>query len=84
MKGLDGYIQVLHKTRDELKARNAELHAVEESRRKLMSEKTSLAERLTRLERKNAEVRVLSLVIDFNNSIFSRSHETWSLAILQM
>ncbi|XP_022859794.1 kinesin-like protein KIN-14E [Olea europaea var. sylvestris] len=51
--------QVLHKTRDELKARNAELHAVEESRRKLMSEKTSLAERLTRLERKNAEIVVI-------------------------
>ncbi|XP_022859795.1 kinesin-like protein KIN-14E [Olea europaea var. sylvestris] len=51
--------QVLHKTRDELKACNAELHAVEESRRKLMSEKTSLAERLTRLERKNAEIVVI-------------------------
>lgn len=40
---------------DELKARSAELHAVEESKRKLQNEKTSLEERLSRIERKNAD-----------------------------
>ncbi|KAL2483112.1 Kinesin-like calmodulin-binding protein [Forsythia ovata] len=47
--------QVLRKSQDELKARSAELHAVEESKRKLTSEKASLQERITRLERKNAD-----------------------------
>ncbi|CAI9780861.1 unnamed protein product [Fraxinus pennsylvanica] len=47
--------QVLRKTQDELKALNAELHAVEESRRKLRSEKASLEERLARHERKNTD-----------------------------
>ncbi|KAK6154063.1 hypothetical protein DH2020_013702 [Rehmannia glutinosa] len=47
--------QVLRKTQDELKSRTAELHAVEESKRKIVNEKTSLEERLSRLERKNAD-----------------------------
>ncbi|KAL2247148.1 kinesin-like protein KIN-14I [Sesamum indicum] len=45
--------QVLRKTQDELKACSAQLHAVEESKRKLVNEKTSLEERLSRLERNN-------------------------------
>ncbi|CAA2968418.1 kinesin-like calmodulin-binding [Olea europaea subsp. europaea] len=47
--------EVLRKTQDELKARNAELQAAEESRRKLISEKATLEERLTRLERNNTD-----------------------------
>ncbi|GER47024.1 kinesin-like protein [Striga asiatica] len=44
--------QVLRKTQDELKARNAELLVVEESKRKIVNEKTLLEERLSRLEKK--------------------------------
>lgn len=47
--------QVLCKIQDDLKARTAELHDIEESNRKLASEKTSLEERLLRLQRKNAD-----------------------------
>ncbi|KAL8038155.1 hypothetical protein ABFX02_11G085900 [Erythranthe guttata] len=47
--------QVLRNIQDELKARTVELHAVEEAKRKLVNEKTSLEERLSRLERKNAD-----------------------------
>ncbi|KAK4384004.1 Kinesin-like protein KIN-14I [Sesamum angolense] len=47
--------QVLRKTQEELKACSAQLHAVEESKRKLVNEKTSLEERLSRLERNNTD-----------------------------
>ncbi|KAG8373568.1 hypothetical protein BUALT_Bualt11G0038000 [Buddleja alternifolia] len=47
--------QVLCKIQDELKARSAELQAAEASKRKLVNEKTSLEERLSRLERKNGD-----------------------------
>ncbi|KAL0462662.1 UNVERIFIED_CONTAM: Kinesin-like protein KIN-14E [Sesamum latifolium] len=47
--------QVLRKTQDELKACSAQLHAAEESKRKLVNEKTSLEERLSRLERNNTD-----------------------------
>ncbi|KZV26025.1 kinesin-like calmodulin-binding protein [Dorcoceras hygrometricum] len=47
--------EVLCKIQDELKLRTAELHAVEESKRKLVNEKFSLEERLSRLDRKNAD-----------------------------
>lgn len=47
--------QVLRKIQDDLKARTAELHDIEESNRKLASEKSSLEERLLRLQRKNAD-----------------------------
>ncbi|CAA0813431.1 Kinesin-like calmodulin-binding protein [Striga hermonthica] len=43
---------VLRKTQDELKARNAELLVVEESKRKIVNEKTLLEERFLRLEKK--------------------------------
>ncbi|KAK4490451.1 hypothetical protein RD792_001128 [Penstemon davidsonii] len=47
--------QVLRKIQDELKSRSAELHAVEETKRKLLNEKVSIEERLSRLERKNGD-----------------------------
>ncbi|KAL1566700.1 Kinesin-like protein KIN-14E [Salvia divinorum] len=47
--------QVLHKIQDELKARTAELHDAEETNRKLASERASLEEKLSRLQRKNAD-----------------------------
>lgn len=47
--------QVLCKIQDELKVRTAELHAVEESKRKLVNEKLSIEERLLRLDRKNSD-----------------------------
>ncbi|KAL8532214.1 hypothetical protein ACS0TY_008714 [Phlomoides rotata] len=47
--------QVLCKIQDELKARTAELHVLEESNRKHMNEKTSLVEKLSRLQRKSAD-----------------------------
>lgn len=51
--------QVLHKIQDDLKARTAELHDMEETNRKLVSERASLEEKLLRLQRKNAdEVRI--------------------------
>ncbi|PIN12565.1 Kinesin (KAR3 subfamily) [Handroanthus impetiginosus] len=52
---VDANNQVLRKIQDELKARNAELHVVEESKRKLVNEKTSLEERLSRLERNKTD-----------------------------
>lgn len=47
--------QVLRKIQDDLKARTAELHDIEESNRKLVNEKTSLEEKLSRLQKKNAD-----------------------------
>ncbi|KAL3845048.1 hypothetical protein ACJIZ3_002451 [Penstemon smallii] len=47
--------QVLRKIQDELKSRSAELHAVEETKRKLLNEKVSIEEKLSRLERKNVD-----------------------------
>ncbi|KAH6799336.1 kinesin-like calmodulin-binding protein [Perilla frutescens var. frutescens] len=47
--------QVLLKIQDDLKARTAELHDMEESNRKLASEKKSIEERISRLQRKNAD-----------------------------
>lgn len=49
----------MRKIQDDLKARTAELHDIEESNRKLANEKTSLEEKLSRLQKKNAdEVRI--------------------------
>ncbi|KAL2531193.1 Kinesin-like calmodulin-binding protein [Abeliophyllum distichum] len=70
--------QVLRKTQDELKARSAELHAVEESKRKLTSEKASLQERITRLERKNAdEIAVIE-------GSFEKERKALKLRILEL
>ncbi|KAL2531195.1 Kinesin-like calmodulin-binding protein [Abeliophyllum distichum] len=69
---------VLGKTQDELKARSAELHAVEEPKRKLTSEKASLQERITRLERKNAdEIAVIE-------GSFEKERKALKLRILEL
>ncbi|KAG6401110.1 hypothetical protein SASPL_137955 [Salvia splendens] len=47
--------QVLHKVQDDLKARTSELHDAEETNKKLASERASLEEKLSRLQRKNAD-----------------------------
>ncbi|XP_057809328.1 kinesin-like protein KIN-14E [Salvia miltiorrhiza] len=47
--------QVLRKIHDDLKARTAELHDIEETNRKLASERASLEEKLLRLQKKNAD-----------------------------
>lgn len=47
--------QVLHKIQDELKMRNSELHAAEETKKRLVSEKSLLEERISRLEKKKFE-----------------------------
>ncbi|KAL2531196.1 Kinesin-like calmodulin-binding protein [Abeliophyllum distichum] len=63
---------------DELKARSAELHAVEEPKRKLTSEKASLQERITRLERKNAdEIAVIE-------GSFEKERKALKLRILEL
>lgn len=59
--------QVLLKIQDELKAKCAELHAVEESKRKLMNEKTSLEERISRVERKKSDEARIILI--FKNDL---------------
>ncbi|KAL2531197.1 Kinesin-like calmodulin-binding protein [Abeliophyllum distichum] len=81
-KDVDCYVslnnQVLRKTQDELKARSAELHAVEEPKRKLTSEKASLQERITRLERKNAdEIAVIE-------GSFEKERKALKLRILEL
>ncbi|CAI9110386.1 OLC1v1010396C1 [Oldenlandia corymbosa var. corymbosa] len=47
--------QILNKIQDELKARTLELHAAEESKRKLLAEKVSLEERISTLEKKKMD-----------------------------
>nr|GLL19033.1 kinesin-like protein KIN-14E isoform X1 [Ipomoea trifida] len=47
--------QVLRKIQDELKARLMELHAAEETKRKLLNEKVSLEEKISRLEKKKSD-----------------------------
>ncbi|KAI3798704.1 hypothetical protein L1987_33982 [Smallanthus sonchifolius] len=52
--------QVLHKIQDELRTRSSELHAAEESKKKLYNEKILLEERISRLEKKKVdEIRLL-------------------------
>ncbi|GAV64881.1 Kinesin domain-containing protein/FERM_M domain-containing protein/MyTH4 domain-containing protein/FERM_N domain-containing protein [Cephalotus follicularis] len=51
--------QVLQKLQDELKLRNAELHAAQEIANKILNEKASLEQRISRLEKKKAEVEIL-------------------------
>ncbi|KAI3462271.1 hypothetical protein Pfo_018934 [Paulownia fortunei] len=70
--------QVLRKIQDELKARSAELHAVEESKRKLVNEKTSLEERLSRLERNNADE------IAFIEGNFEQERKTMKLRVSEL
>ncbi|XP_042014112.1 kinesin-like protein KIN-14I [Salvia splendens] len=52
--------QVLHKVQDDLKARTSELHDAEETNKKLASERASLEEKLSRLQRKNADEIAIS------------------------
>ncbi|KAA8532112.1 hypothetical protein F0562_006746 [Nyssa sinensis] len=53
--------QVMNKIQDELKVRNAELHAAEETTKRLVNEKLLLEERLLRLEKKKSdEVEILA------------------------
>lgn len=47
--------QILNKIQDELKARTLELHVAEESKRKLLTEKVLLEERISRLEKKKID-----------------------------
>uniref|UniRef100_A0A5B7AQB9 Kinesin-like calmodulin-binding protein n=1 Tax=Davidia involucrata TaxID=16924 RepID=A0A5B7AQB9_DAVIN len=47
--------QVLNKIQDELKVRNAELHAAEETTKRLVNEKLLLEERVLRLEKKKSD-----------------------------
>nr|GMC65960.1 kinesin-like calmodulin-binding protein [Ipomoea batatas] len=54
--------QVLRKIQDELKARLMELHAAEETKRKLLNEKVSLEEKISRLEKKKSD-EVLSISV---------------------
>lgn len=52
--------QVLQKIQDELRMRSSELHAAEETKKKLYNEKMLLEERISRLEKKKAdEIRLL-------------------------
>ncbi|XP_071735356.1 kinesin-like protein KIN-14E isoform X1 [Rutidosis leptorrhynchoides] len=52
--------QVLQKIQDELRMRNSELHAAEETKKKLYNEKVLLEEKISRLEKKKGdEVRLL-------------------------
>lgn len=46
---------MLNKIQDELNTRNLELQTAEETKRKLLSEKLSLEERISRLERKKID-----------------------------
>lgn len=52
---------MLNKIQDELKARNMELQAAEEAKRKILGEKLSLEERISRLEKKKGD-EVLLLI----------------------
>ncbi|GFP91293.1 kinesin-like calmodulin-binding protein [Phtheirospermum japonicum] len=70
--------QVLRKTQDELKARSAELHVLEESKRKIANEKTSLEERLSRLEKKNADEIV------FIEGRFEQERNTMKLRVTEL
>ncbi|XP_076954154.1 kinesin-like protein KIN-14E [Bidens hawaiensis] len=52
--------QVLQKIQDELRTRSLELHAAEETKKKLLNEKLLLEERISRLEKKKVdEIRLL-------------------------
>ncbi|XP_023767429.1 kinesin-like protein KIN-14E [Lactuca sativa] len=52
--------QVLQRIQDELRTRNSELHAAEETKKKLLNEKMLLEERISRLEKKKVdEIRML-------------------------
>lgn len=46
---------MLNKIQDELNTRNLELQTAEETKRKLLSEKLSLEERISRLEKKKID-----------------------------
>ncbi|CAA0821062.1 Kinesin-like calmodulin-binding protein [Striga hermonthica] len=70
--------QVLRKTQDELKARNAELLFVEESKRKIVNEKTLLEERLSRVEKKY--VGEIALI----EERFEHERKTMKLQILEL
>lgn len=48
------YMQVLQKIQEELRARTMELRTAEETKRKLLSERTSLEEKIIGLEKKKS------------------------------
>lgn len=57
--------QVLQKIQDELRMRNTELNAAEETKKKLVNEKNLLEERLSRLEKKRVdEIRLLEKYLE--------------------
>lgn len=63
--------QLLQKLQDELKLRSEELHAAEETVKKLVNEKLSLEQRIYGLEKKKAdEVVLLTLEFDDWNLYF--------------
>jgi hypothetical protein len=60
--------QLLQKLQDELKLRSEELHAAEDTIKKLVNEKISLEERISGLEKNKAdEVILFPLEFDFRN-----------------